>query len=55
MLKRMWSGDLTKNDRIRINSRVLGTSGLELPPVFEGKQIQTEFSRMEKPILTHSM
>ena len=37
MLKRMWSGDLTKEDRMRINSRVIGSSGLELPPVFEGK------------------
>ena len=37
MLKRMWSGDLTKDDRMRINSRVLGTSGLELPPDIEGK------------------
>lgn len=37
MLKRMWSGDLTKKDRMRINTRVLGSSGLELPPDFEGK------------------
>ena len=37
MLKRMWSGDLTEDDRMRINSRVLGTSGLELPPDIEGK------------------
>ena len=37
MLKRMWSGDLTKEDRMRINSRVLGSSGVELPPDFEGK------------------
>ena len=36
MRKRMWSGDLTKDDRMRINSRVLGTSGLELPPDIEG-------------------
>jgi hypothetical protein len=52
MLKRMWSGDLTKDDRTRINSRVLGTSGLELPPDFEGKQIQTEFSVMEKTVFS---
>ena len=38
MLKRTWSGDLTKEDRMRINTRVLGSSGLELPPEFEGKQ-----------------
>ncbi len=39
MLKRMWSGDLTKDDRMRINSRVLGTSGLQLPPAIESKDI----------------
>jgi hypothetical protein len=55
MLKRMWSGDLSKDDRKRINSRVLGTNSLELPPDFEGKQIQTKFSRMEKSIPTHTM
>jgi hypothetical protein len=38
MLKRMWSGDLIKEDRMRINTRVIGTSGFELPSVFEGKQ-----------------
>ncbi len=47
MLKRMWSGDLTKDDR--------GMPGLELPPDFEGKQVQTEFSKLEKNILTHAM
>ncbi len=31
MLKRMWSGDLTKEDWMRINTRVLGINGLELP------------------------
>ncbi len=50
MLKRMWSGDLTKDDRVRINSRVIGTPGLELPPDFEGKQIQTEFFKLEKTV-----
>ncbi len=43
MLKRMWSGDLTKEDRMRINTWVLGTNGLELPPEFEGKQISKSF------------
>ncbi len=38
MPKRMWSGDLTKEDRMRINTRVLGPNGLELPPEFKGKQ-----------------
>jgi hypothetical protein len=37
MLKRMWNGDSTKDDRIKINSRVIGTSGLQLPPDIEGK------------------
>jgi hypothetical protein len=55
MLKRMWSGDLTIDDQMRINSRVLGTSGLELPPDIEGKYIQTEFSRLEKAVLIHAM
>ncbi len=43
MLKRMWSGDLTKEDRKRINTRVLGSNGLELPPELEGKQISKIF------------
>jgi hypothetical protein len=55
MLKRMWSGDLTKDDQMRINSRVIGTPGLELPPDFEGKQIQAEFSKLKKTVLTHAM
>jgi hypothetical protein len=38
MLKRMWSGDLTKEDWMSINTRVLGTDGLELPTEFEGMQ-----------------
>ncbi len=43
MLKRMWSGDLTKEDLMRINTRVLGTNVLELPPEFEGKQTSKIF------------
>ncbi len=38
MLKRMWSGDLNKEDRMKINTRVLGINVLELPPECEGKQ-----------------
>jgi hypothetical protein len=38
MLKRMWTGDLSKEDRKVINSRVIGYNGLKLPPIFEGKQ-----------------
>ncbi len=52
MLKRMWSGDLTKDDQVRINSRVIGTPGVELPPDFEGKQIKMKFSKLEKTVLT---
>ncbi len=44
MLKRMWSGDLTKEDWMRINTRVLGTNSLELPPEFEGMQISNIFN-----------
>jgi hypothetical protein len=40
MLKRMWTGDLSKEDRKVINSRVIGYNGLQLPPIFEGKQIE---------------
>ena len=38
MLKRMWTGDLSKEDRKVINSRVIGYNGLKLPPVNEGKR-----------------
>ena len=37
MLKIMWCGDLTKEDCKRINIRVLGTNGLELPSELESK------------------
>jgi hypothetical protein len=40
MLKRMWTGDLSKEDRKVINSRVIGYNGLKLPPVFKGKQFE---------------
>lgn len=50
MLKRMWSGDLTKEDRMRINSRVLGTTGVEIPPDFEGKYVQTYLLIVAKKI-----
>ncbi len=43
MLKRMWSGDLTKEEWMTINTRVLDTNCLELPPEFEGKQISNIF------------
>jgi hypothetical protein len=48
MLKRMWSGDLAKEDRMRINTRVLGTNGLELPPECEGKQKNRNFPNWSK-------
>ncbi len=31
MLKRMWNGDLSTEDRKRINTRVIGYNGLQLP------------------------
>jgi hypothetical protein len=43
MLKRIWGGALTTEDRMRMNTWVLGTNGLELPPEFEGKQISQTF------------
>ncbi len=43
MLKKMWSGDSTKEDHKRTNTRVLGTNGLEFPPELEGKQISKIF------------
>jgi hypothetical protein len=37
MLKRIWEGDSTCEDRERINTRVIGQDGLELPSVLKGK------------------
>ncbi len=37
MLKRMWGGDLTLEDKQRINTRVIGDNGLELPSMLQGK------------------
>jgi hypothetical protein len=37
MLKRMWNGDLSTEDRKRINSRVIGYKGLQLPSHVEGE------------------
>ncbi len=36
MLKRMWEGDLTHEDKQRINTRVIGINGLELPSMLQG-------------------
>lgn len=36
MLKRFWDGDLTKIDREKINSRVIGQLGVKLPSQYEG-------------------
>ncbi len=38
MLIRMWSGDLSKEDCQKINTRVIGYKGLKLPATSEGKQ-----------------
>ncbi len=45
MLKRMWSGDLSKEDHKKINNRVIGYNGLRLPPVFEGKQSENNINQ----------
>ena len=37
MLKRMWEGDLTLEDIQRINTRVIGINGLELPSMLQDK------------------
>ena len=43
MLKRMWIGDLTTEDCKRINSRVIGYNGLQLPSNIEGKFSKRKF------------
>ena len=45
MLKRIWTGDLSKEDCKVINSRVIGYNGLKLSPVFEGKQSENIFNQ----------
>ena len=40
MLKRMWEGDLTIEDRKRINTRVIGHNGLALPSILQGEYQQ---------------
>jgi hypothetical protein len=37
MLKKMWEGDLDPEDRKRINTRVIGFNGLELPSMLQGE------------------
>ncbi len=37
MLKRMWNDDLSTEDRTRINTRVIGYNGLQLPSHVEGE------------------
>ena len=39
MLKRMWEGDLILEDKQRINTRVIGYDGLELPSMLQGEYI----------------
>ena len=38
MLKRMWNGDLTKEDQKQINTRVIRYQGIKFPTIFKGKQ-----------------
>jgi hypothetical protein len=37
MVKRMWNGELSIEDRKRINTRVVGYNGLEIPHNLKGK------------------
>ncbi len=37
MLKRMREGDLTLEDKQRINTRVIGDNGIKLPSMLQGK------------------
>jgi hypothetical protein len=37
MLKRMWEGDLSPEDKQQINTRVIGCNRLELPSMLQGK------------------
>jgi hypothetical protein len=37
MLKRMWNGDLSTEAHKRINTRVIGYNGLQLPSHLEGE------------------
>ncbi len=46
MLKRMWTGDLPKEDHKVINSRVIGYNGLKLPLVFEGEQSENIYKNI---------
>ena len=46
MLKRMWTGDLSKKDHKVINSGVIGYNGLKLTPVFEGKRSENIYKNI---------
>ena len=37
VLKKMWEGDLDPEDRNKINTRVIGYSGLELSSMLQGE------------------
>ncbi len=39
MLKRMWFDDLSKKDRERLNTRVIGRNGVQLPSSFDGVDV----------------
>jgi hypothetical protein len=45
MLKRIGSGDLSKEDCKEINQRVIGYNDSKLPAVFEGKQSKNNFNQ----------
>jgi hypothetical protein len=56
MLKKMWEGDLDLEDRKRINTRVIGYDGFELPSMLQGEykiiQITNNFLTYLIPSLT---
>ncbi len=53
MLKRMWNGDLSTEDRKRINTRVIGYNGLQLPSLIS--KLEFNPSMCCHFILSHSL
>ena len=47
MLERIWNGDLTTKHRKRINSRVIGYNGLELPSHVDGMFSKRKIQNMK--------
>jgi hypothetical protein len=59
MLKKMWEGDLDPEDRKRINTRVIGFNGLELPSMLQGEYqiipVQNNFSHLAHTCINMSV